>query len=221
MKILSVTSLALPEVKVVRYGRFVDSRGYFTEPFRRGDFDRHPDLPFLHQVALPQMNESHSRAGVVRGLHFQWDPPQGKLLRTLAGRMVDIFMDIRLGSPRFGQAAMYDMPASTDEAYGEWIWVPAGFAHGNFFTVESRIEYLCSGEYNPSAEAGISPLAPDIDWSRCDQRLKQAFDQVVANGPLMSDKDRQGATLAGWQVDTRSRHFVLETVDQARLRAAQ
>jgi len=114
---------------------------------------------------------------------------------------------------------MYDMPASTDDAYGEWIWVPAGFAHGNFFTVESRIEYLCSGEYNPSAEAGISPLAPDIDWSRCDRRLKEAFDQIVANGPLMSDKDLQGATLAGWQVDARARHFVLETVNQATVRA--
>lgn len=208
MKILSVTPLALPDVKVIRFARFVDHRGYFTEPFRRSDFDRHADLAFLRNVALPQMNESYSRAGVLRGLHFQWSPPQGKLLRTQVGRMVDIFVDIRHGSPSFGQAAMHDMPASNGDDFSEWIWVPPGFAHGNFFTVESRIEYLCSGEYNPETEGGISPLAPDIDWSLTDKTLKLEFDRLVADGPIMSDKDRQGPSLSAWQVDHRSREFV-------------
>jgi dTDP-4-dehydrorhamnose 3,5-epimerase len=208
MKILAVSSLLLPDVKVIRFARFVDHRGYFAEPFRRSDFDRHPDLSFLKNVALPQMNESFSRAGVVRGLHFQWSPAQGKLLRTQVGRMVDIFLDIRHGSPSFGQAAMHDMPAGNDADFSEWIWVPPGFAHGNFFTVDSRIEYLCSGEYNASAEAGISPVAADIDWSLCDVGLKQEFDRLIANAPLMSDKDRNGPTLSAWKVDHRSRAFV-------------
>jgi dTDP-4-dehydrorhamnose 3,5-epimerase len=207
MKILSVTSLAISDVKVIRFARFADHRGYFTEPFRRSDIDSHPELAFLRDRDLPQMNESWSRAGVVRGLHFQWSPDMGKLLRTLQGRMVDIFVDIRHGSPTLGQAAMYDLPAAEDHPYAEWIWVPPGFAHGNFFTLESRIEYLCSGEYNPVCEAGISPLSKDIDWTHCDLTLKREFDNLLADTPLMSDKDRDAPPLSAWMADPRSRHF--------------
>jgi dTDP-4-dehydrorhamnose 3,5-epimerase len=208
MKILSVSALALPDVKVIRFARFADARGYFAEPFRRSDFDSHPDLGFLHGVALPQMNESWSRAGVVRGLHFQWNPFMGKLVRTVAGRMVDLFLDIRLGSPTFGRIAAHDMPASDEAAASEWIWVPPGFAHGNFFTETSRIEYLCSGEYSPTTEAGLSPLTPDLDWSLCDPALAAEFRALVASGPILSDKDRGGLTLAQWQGDERSQQFI-------------
>lgn len=208
MKILSVTSLALPDVKVIRFARFGDHRGYFAEPFRRSDFDAHPETGFLRGVALPQTNESWSRAGVVRGLHFQWNPFMGKLVRTVNGRMVDIFMDIRLGSPTFGKAAMHDMPSASSDDFAEWIWVPPGFAHGNFFSMESRIEYLCSGEYSPGCEAAVTPLATDIDWSLCDAALKAEFDGLLAAGPLMSDKDRIAPELSAWQADERSRHFV-------------
>jgi len=208
MKILSVTGLVLPDVKVIRFARFADHRGYFTEPFRRSDVDTHPELGFLRQLALPQMNESWSKAGVVRGLHFQWNPAMGKLLRTLHGRMVDIFMDIRHGSPTFGHAAMYELPAAPEQPWAEWIWVPPGFAHGNFFTVESRIEYLCSGEYNPACEAGISPLSGDIDWSPCDPALKREFDAVLGSNAMLSDKDRDAPSLSAWAGDDRSRNFV-------------
>lgn len=208
MKILSVSSLAIPDVKVVRFGRFADARGYFAEPFRRSDFDSHPELGFLSGVALPQMNESWSRAGVMRGLHFQWNPFMGKLVRTVSGRMVDLFLDIRLGSPTFGRIAAHDMPAADDAPHSEWIWVPPGFAHGNFFTEPSRIEYLCSGEYSPGCEAGLSPLTPDLDWSLCEPSLKGEFDALVAAGPILSDKDRQGLTFTAWQADERSRQFI-------------
>jgi dTDP-4-dehydrorhamnose 3,5-epimerase len=208
MKILSVSSLAIPDVKVVRFARFTDDRGYFTEPFRRSDFDMHPELAFLHGVRLPQMNESWSRPGVVRGLHFQWNPFMGKLVRTLSGRMVDLFLDIRLGSPTFGQIAAHDMPADDSAAHSEWIWVPPGFAHGNYFTVTSRIEYLCSGEYSPGCEAGLSPLAPDLDWSCCDRGLQQEFDALVGNNPVLSTKDRAGLSLGEWKADKRSEEFV-------------
>lgn len=207
MKILSVSSLVFPEVKVVRFARFADARGYFAEPFRRSDVDAHPDLGFLRGVALPQMNESWSRAGVIRGLHFQWNPYMGKLVRTVSGRMVDLFLDIRLGSPTFGRIAACELPAPDDGPHGEWIWVPPGFAHGNYFTEASRIEYLCSGEYSPGCEAGLSPLAPDLDWSACDPALKREFDALAADA-ILSEKDRAGLTLAAWQADERSRHFV-------------
>jgi dTDP-4-dehydrorhamnose 3,5-epimerase len=213
MKILSVTSLALPDVKVVRFARFRDNRGYFTEPFRRSDFDQHSEVGFLAGQPFVQVNESFSRPGVLRGLHFQWNPSMGKLVRTVSGHMVDVFLDIRRGSPTAGQAAMYDMPEDTGGEYSEWIWVPAGFAHGNFFPEETRIEYFCTGEYSPGCEAGISPLAGDIDWQRCDPVLKARLDTMNAGGQLiLSDKDRAGMTVAAWLADARSRAFVYESV---------
>lgn len=212
MKILSVTSLALPEIKVVRFARFRDDRGFFTEPFRRSDFDRHPDMVFLSGVPLVQTNESHSKPGVVRGLHFQWNPLMGKLVRTVTGHMVDVVLDIRKGSPTVGCALMYDMPADNAAEWSEWIWVPPGFAHGNFFPAESRIEYFCSGEYSPGCEAGISPLAPDIKWSLCDGGLKSRFDRLVSDGAVLSEKDRGGLLVSSWLNDERSNQFIYGSV---------
>ena len=212
MKILSVTSLALPDVKVVRFARFSDHRGYFTEPLRRSDFDRHPSLAFLADVPFVQMNESWSRAGVVRGLHFQWNPAMGKLVRCVHGRLVDLFLDIRLGSPTFGKIAAYDMPSSNDSGFGEWIWLPPGFAHGVFFTVDSRIEYMCTSEYNPDGEAGLSPVTDDLDWSLCDPGLKNEFDALVRQGIVLSDKDREGLSLAAWKADARAQQFTYGAV---------
>ncbi len=207
MKILSVVPLPLAGVHVIRFARFMDQRGYFTEPFRRSDFDTHPDTAFLSGVAFVQANESLSRPGTLRGLHFQWNPYMGKLVRTLHGHMIDIVLDIRLGSPTFGKAVLHDMPNDDSQPVSEWLWVPPGFAHGNLFPVATRIEYLCTGEYSPGCEAGISPLADDIDWSLCDRALKQRFDTLVANGVLMSDKDRAGLTVSQWRADPRASHF--------------
>jgi dTDP-4-dehydrorhamnose 3,5-epimerase-like enzyme len=99
------------------------------------------------------------------------------------------------------------MPARKDADFGEWIWVPVGFAHGNFFQEESHIEYFCSGEYSPGCEAGISPLAADIDWSLCDPFLRKELDFVVHAKPLMTDKDRNGHTLASWTANPDSNRF--------------
>ena len=208
MKILSVTSLVLPDVKVVRFARFADHRGYFTEPFRLSEFDKNAELGFLRQATFVQMNESWSRVGVVRGLHFQWNPHVGKLARCVHGRMVDLFLDIRLESPTFGKIASYDMRSPNEMTHGEWIWLPPGFAHGTFFTEESRIEYLCTGEYNPACEAGISPLADDLDWSLCEPALKREFDELVSKGVVLSAKDREGLSLARWKSDPLARNFV-------------
>lgn len=206
MKIVAVQSLAISDVKVIRFGRFGDHRGYFTESFRRSDIDA--QAPFLHDVQFLQANESYSHPKVVRGLHFQWNPYMGKLVRTIAGRMVDLVMDIRRGSPTYGKIIAHDMPASPEREETTWIWVPPGFAHGNFFTEPTYIEYHCSGEYSPGCEAGISPLSSDLDWSLCDPILKAQFDQIIATSGLLSDKDRQGLTLTAWGADTRSENFV-------------
>lgn len=207
MKILSVRELKIPEIKVIRFGRFKDHRGYFAEHFRRGDLQSHPDTAFLRGVDFLQSNESHSRAGTLRGLHFQWNPYMGKLVRTLQGHMVDLALDIRKGASTFGRLLAYEMPSQTSDDFNEWIWVPPGFAHGNFFTGETTIEYLCSGEYNPQCEAGISLLAPDIDWSLCKPSLKEQFDRLALH-PLITEKDRNGFTLSSWIKDPRSDLFL-------------
>lgn len=210
MKIEAVESLAIPALKVIRFGRFRDDRGYFTESYRLGDLSRHPETAFLHETRFLQINESFSEASVIRGLHFQWDPHMGKLVRAVRGRVVDLALDIRLGSPTLGKVVAYDISESPVADYGEWIWVPPGFAHGFFCTTDCILEYLCSGEYSPGNEAGISPLAPDIDWSLCDLELKRAFDEVIGGCPakaIMSDKDRNALSLNDWLSDDRSAHF--------------
>jgi len=209
MKILEVKSLAIPEVKVFTFERFTDNRGYFTEPFRKSDFKTNLDVDFMKDVDLVQINESYSHPNVIRGLHFQWNPYMGKLVRVLYGRMIDFVMDIRKNSPTFGKIIAYDMPQNTDKKYGEFIWVPVGFAHGNLFTEESMIEYFCSGEYSPGCEAGISPLSEDIDWSLCDPSLKELFDSIAKTPQaLISDKDKNGLSLATWTADERSNNFI-------------
>jgi dTDP-4-dehydrorhamnose 3,5-epimerase len=210
MKITGVEHLALSEIAVIHFARFCDRRGYFTEHYRHSDFETHPLTSFMRGITFVQMNESFSRAETVRGLHFQWNPYMGKLVRTLHGHMVDLVLDIRLGSPTFGKIIAFDMPANPDGDSGAWIWVPPGFAHGNFFLEDSTIEYLCSGEYSPGCEAGISPLAEDIDWSLCDPALRDAFGDVLRGQPLITDKDRHGLSVREWAGDERARHFTYE-----------
>jgi dTDP-4-dehydrorhamnose 3,5-epimerase len=207
MKIIEAQPLAIPEVHVVRFARFADERGYFTETFRRSDVESHEGADFLRGLEFVQMNESVSRPGVVRGLHFQWNPYMGKLVRTISGRMVDLVLDIRVGSPTFGKLLAHDMPAHASSDSTEWIWVPPGFAHGNFFTEETAIEYLCTGEYSPGCEAAVSPFADDIDWSLAPPDLRDEFERIVADGPLVSDKDRGSGSFAEWAEDERSENF--------------
>jgi dTDP-4-dehydrorhamnose 3,5-epimerase len=209
VKILSVKQLEIPEIKVIWFARFRDERGYFTEHFRRDDFDTNSLTPFMRGVEFVQANESFSRASTIRGLHFQWNPYMGKLVRTLHGHMVDLVLDIRRGSPTFGKAIAYDMPSDGSEEFNEWIWVPPGFAHGNAFLEDTTIEYFCSGEYSPGNEAGISPLAEDIDWSLCDPHLREVFCEIASSTRLMTDKDRNGLSVSAWERDERSVNFVL------------
>ncbi|MEW6027111.1 MAG: dTDP-4-dehydrorhamnose 3,5-epimerase family protein [Planctomycetota bacterium] len=208
MKINTVKELGIADVKVIRFGRFQDHRGYFTETYRKSDFARHHEMVFMKDVEFSQCNESFSRKGAIRGLHFQWNPYMGKLVRTLQGRMIDLALDIRKNSPTFGKIIAYDLPADTKKDYSEWIWVPPGFAHGNFFTEDTLIEYFCSGEYGPGCEAGISPLADDIDWSLCDPELKKLFDGIARTTTLITDKDKNGFSLDAWVRDSRSDNFI-------------
>jgi len=208
MKILQVKSLSIPDIKVIKFGRFLDQRGYFTEVFRKSDLLKPPEMNFFKNVEFVQSNESFSKTSTIRGMHFQWNPYMGKLVRTIYGHMIDLILDIRLESPTFGKIIAFDMPTNQSNDYNEWIWIPPGFAHGNFFLEGTLIEYFCSGEYNPECEAGISPLAKDIDWSLCDNNLKEIFDKTVSGDHLITDKDRDGLSIGEWKNDERSKNFI-------------
>ena len=201
MKILNVSSLKIPEIKIIKFARFVDDRGFFSSHHAASVLGIKPE----------QTNESFSRSNVVRGLHFQWNPYQGKLVRTVSGHMVDMVLDIRLGSPNFGKIILYNMPQNTENNFSEWIWVPPGFAHGNFFLKESLIEYFCTGEWAPHSEEGISPLCSNLDWSICETELKQMFDQLLSHA-IITDKDRNGLSLEEWTSDERSKKFLYESL---------
>jgi dTDP-4-dehydrorhamnose 3,5-epimerase len=211
MKIIEVKSLTIPDIKVIKFARFLDDRGYFTEHFRKSDILNHKELSSMKNFQFVQANQSFSKKGVVRGLHFQWDPYMGKLVRTILGHMIDLVLDIRKGSPTFGKIIGYDMPASTTSDYEEWIWVPPGFAHGNIFLEDTIIEYFCTGEYNQKCEAGISPLSKDLDWSLCQSEIKKLFDETIGEA-VLSEKDKNAFSFNQWINDERSDNFIYETL---------
>ena len=160
-------------------------------------------------MEFQQSNESQSLAGVIRGLHFQWNPNQGKLVRTIAGHIIDLALDIRKGSPTFGKIIAYELPASPDAAFADWIWLPPGFVPWCVHAGGSTIEYFCSAEWAPGNETGISPLAADLDWSLCDPALKartQARCSVGGQSLLPEDRRRLLAGRPGQ--DPRSEYFV-------------
>jgi dTDP-4-dehydrorhamnose 3,5-epimerase len=189
MKIIEVKPLVFPEVKIVLFHRFVDERGYFTETYRFNQLEE-----FIPDFQIKQVMESHSKKGVLRGFHLQYDPPMGKLVRTIDGEMIDFFLDLRPSSSTFGKIAGYHMPSSYNDDFDRWIWIPPGFAHGNLYLKESTIEYFSTSIYNPTGEIGIYPLSSDIDWSLCDEKIKQIFNQYKSKA-ILSQKDKQGLTV--------------------------
>ena len=208
MKIVEIKELAIPEVKVIKFKRFVDNRGYFTEQFRKSDLIDSSDVGFLKGESFVQANESFSHKNTFRGLHFQWNPHMGKLVRPLSGSLIDFALDIRKGSPDLGKIIAYEIPNNKDDEYAEWIWVPPGFAHGILLTEDSLIEYFCTGEYSPGCEAGISPMAKDIDWSICDKALKERFDAIVPKTELITEKDKNGLGVTEWLEGKDSDEFI-------------
>jgi dTDP-4-dehydrorhamnose 3,5-epimerase len=182
----------------------MDQRGFFTETFRHLDFLIN-ELDFFSN-GIMQTNESYSHKNVLRGLHFQWNPNMGKLVRTISGHMVDLILDLRHGSPTQGKIMAFDMPAIATNTYNSWIWVPAGCAHGNFFLEDSYIEYFCSGAYNGASEACISPFTADIDWSICDVNLKNKFFELK-DSFTATPKDINGLSVKEWLVGKDSINF--------------
>ncbi|MBW2732548.1 MAG: dTDP-4-dehydrorhamnose 3,5-epimerase [Deltaproteobacteria bacterium] len=143
---MQFSATKLPEVKIVEPRVFSDERGYFMETHHRGHFA----AAGIHCDFL-QQNQSFSRAGVLRGLHYQIGFEQAKLVRAVTGCVLDVAVDMRRGSPRFAQWVAVELSAENQRM----LYVPAGFAHGFCAIEQSVVVYACSDLYHPEAERGV------------------------------------------------------------------
>ena len=175
-----LTKTSIDGLLIIKPEIFQDSRGYFFESWNKDNFGE-----AVGQVDFVQDNESRSSYGVVRGLHFQKPPhAQAKLVRVIEGRVLDIAVDLRTGSPTFGQHVAVEL---TGENHLQF-WIPRGFAHGFAVLSETAIfQYKCDNAYCPASEGAIAWNDPalGIDWKI------PAADVILspkdANHPLLAD----------------------------------
>ncbi|WIX33813.1 dTDP-4-dehydrorhamnose 3,5-epimerase [Salinicola sp. JS01] len=179
---MKAVATALPEVVILEPKVFGDARGFFMESFNREAFEKATGC----QRDFVQDNHSRSRRGVLRGLHYQLEQPQGKLVRVTHGRVFDVAVDLRRSSPRFGQWVGVELSADNHRQ----LWVPEGFGHGFVVLSESAdFLYKTTDYYHPASERSIRYDDPGlgIEWPD------------VADLTL-SDKDLAGASLSEAEV---------------------
>lgn len=181
---MEVIKTTIPGIVILEPKIFGDSRGYFFESFSQREFDEKVAIPFLGKsIQFVQDNESMSSYGVMRGLHFQRPPfTQSKLVRCVKGKVLDVAVDIRKGSPTYGQHVAVEL---TEDNHRQFF-VPRGFAHGFAVLSETAVfQYKCDNFYAPQADGGISILDENlgIDW------------QIPADKSLLSDKDMKHVLL--------------------------
>ena len=152
--VFEFTELEIKGTFIVRPKIFGDERGYFTETYKKSEF-------YSHGVKgeFRQDNQSYSKKGVLRGLHFQREPyAQGKLVRVVRGKIFDVGVDLREGSPTHGKYVSAILSAENMEM----LWIPEGFAHGFLAMEDSIVLYKATGEYNKESEGGVIWNDPDI-----------------------------------------------------------
>jgi dTDP-4-dehydrorhamnose 3,5-epimerase len=171
---MRVIKTEIEGVLVIEPERFGDSRGYFMESFSQRDFDSE-----VAPIRFVQDNRSYSRYGVVRGLHYQREPyAQSKLVSCVVGRVLDVAVDIREGSPTYGKHVAVELSADNHRQ----LFIPKGFAHGfAVLSQEALFEYKCDEFYHPEAECGIAWDDPHIgiDW------------RLPKEDIILSEKDRK------------------------------
>lgn len=169
----------IPEVILIKPAVHGDARGYFKETFQK---ERYASAGINRDFV--QDNMSFSCQGVLRGLHFQWPQPQGKLIHVLQGEIYDVAVDIRADSPNFGRWVGRFL--SSDNHHQ--LWVPEGFAHGFLVTSETAlINYKCTDYYQPETEGSLLWNDPSVAITWPLERIKAA--------PALSKKDVEGLTL--------------------------
>lgn len=172
-------------VLIIKPRIFQDNRGYFFESFNRKEFENLTGM----DVEFVQDNESKSSYGVIRGLHYQKMPyTQSKLVRCVRGRVLDVALDIRKGSPTYGKHVAVEL---SEENHLQFF-IPKGFAHGfSVLSPEAVFQYKCDNYYNHLSEGGIS-IADDslgIDW------------KIPVSDAILSDKDLKHPSLADAPID--------------------
>ena len=175
---MNVTETALPGVMLIEPKVFGDERGFFLESWNARSFAA-TGLDF----SFVQDNHSRSAKGVLRGLHYQVEDPQGKLVRTTSGRVYDVAVDIRRSSPHFGRWVGYEL----SDTNHRMLYIPPGFAHGFLVLSETAdFVYKCTSFYAPAHDRGIrwSDPAIGIDWP------------LTGKPPLLSHKDAAAPLLA-------------------------
>ena len=183
---MNVIQTEIPGLVILEPRVFGDHRGYFFESFSQREFDAQ-----VREVRFVQDNESKSCYGVLRGLHFQKPPhAQSKLVRVVKGAVLDVAVDIRRGSPTFGQHVAVELSEENHRQF----FIPRGFAHGFVvLTDEVVFQYKCDSFYVPESEGALAWDDPDlaIDWKLPSDKL------------ILSDKDRQNPRLkdASWLFD--------------------
>lgn len=180
---MNVIKTAIDGVVIIEPRIFEDARGYFFESFSQREFDEKVAPILGHSVNFVQDNESMSSYGVMRGLHFQSPPfTQSKLVRCIKGVVLDVAVDIREGSPTYGQHVAVEL---TEDNHHQFF-VPRGFAHGFAVLSETAVfQYKCDEFYHPEADGGISILDKSlgIDW------------KISTDKALLSEKDTKHSLL--------------------------
>lgn len=175
---INVIKTDIEGVVIIEPKVFGDSRGYFFESWSQKDFDE-----LVRPIKFVQDNESMSTYGVMRGLHFQRPPfTQSKLVRCVKGAVLDVAVDIRKGSPTYGQHVAVELTENNHRQF----FVPRGFAHGFAVLSETAVfQYKCDNFYAPQADGGISILDDSlgIDW------------RIPTDKAILSDKDTKHACL--------------------------
>lgn len=189
---MRIESTHLRDIAVIVPDIYEDDRGYFMETFREDQF-RELGLP----TNFVQDNHSFSRKGVIRGLHFQWSPPMGKLMRVTRGVAFLVAVDVRPDSPTVGQ--WFGIEVSDENK--RQVWAPAGFARGFCaLTDQVHVQYKCTGIYNSKAESAIR-------WDDSDIGIKWPLRDAI-----ISAKDKNARSLGNWLASDEASHFAIGPV---------
>jgi dTDP-4-dehydrorhamnose 3,5-epimerase len=179
---MHIETTSLPGVMLIKPQLFHDARGRFFESFQENRYAQHGI-----QLKFVQDNISYSKKGTLRGLHYQLQHPQGKLVSVLQGKVFDVAVDIRLGSPTFGHSFGCELSYENHHQ----LYVPPGFAHG-FYVLSEDVcfHYKCTDYYHPKDEQGIA-------WN--DPALNIAWPEIAE--PVLSEKDKLYVALRDTPID--------------------
>lgn len=174
---MKIIETKIPDVKIIEPTVFGDERGFFMETWNHKEFE---EKVTGEPTIFVQDNHSKSKKGILRGLHYQTENTQGKLVRVISGEVFDVVVDIRKNSKTFGQWVGSYLSAENKRQ----LWMPKGFAHGFYVTSdEAEFVYKCTDYYNPNAEVSIlwNDVNLNIEWP-------------LTGTPILSEKDKVGVS---------------------------